>query len=833
MRSPRVVLANVGLAALAAGLQIAAAGPAAAQGLVLPPAPETAADATSSFDARADAVLTFNGCGREAQFNEMLRQIRSGKRDKQGEGLSDIIIAKIYQYFKGGCRFAATVPGGAPAPALDQSPPCVLSSFQDVAGATKVEYVIDRPCLRRQINEALMSYGRHGQLGSSGVSCLPVVGGANPFDSDYSFMTEGEYDIDVRELVRILYFGGGVGPAPRLEFLRVLDEPTIEHFWKDLLTVRGAPGPESYSPVYDCGNREEELGMPDDYADRQDWIDRALEDLGDAIEYLWKRWFLILALYLTGPAGALAHAAVPLVPPVALPPVLGFWAAEVDPLPFARVPETENHLLMIESSRFLTNQAMIASLQGHPNLDVVEDQQAEVREWLLKRLQRIAKNDFEEYNARPYQRYSINALVNLHDLSEKDEVKKAALIVLDYATAKAAVGSDRARRYAPYRRRAEFDGYDGSKPWTANFYNRVEGADHQANRLLILAGQTQLAAAPGVLPPTDGKNPLYWGPGLSDVGEAGIDSGGLGDLVNAATSSYRLPDPIMEVAVQRPRSFQRIRNTGAEVYSSAPSFVLSAGGVKSPPANTTYGFGKDADRGIALPTVLMPTDDGLAVPDLIRFEGVGTGVDRTAQLCLEDGFACGTNLVIPSAYDACKEVVATSRETWTFINSARCTLLGIAGDDTKRKHFYAAIAKRNCFFYDGICDEHGPGSYGILEVVDAPGAKAVNDSAYNAFKSSRNVALNWPIGPSGSYKTSDGRVIGFDIKGATIDDLGGINSLNGAVRPRVSNWFFLGDGDVIRSQGDGFIEIRSPLPPQKRLWLDFRDWMNPTWSKSY
>jgi hypothetical protein len=130
----------------------------------------------------------------------MLRQIRSGNRDKQGEGLSDIILAKIFQYYKGGCRFQGTVPPGTPVPGLEQSPSCVLASFQDVLGppaVTKVEYIIDRPCLRRQINEALMSYGRHGQLGSTGVPCLPVVGRANPFDSGYSFTTEGEYDTNV------------------------------------------------------------------------------------------------------------------------------------------------------------------------------------------------------------------------------------------------------------------------------------------------------------------------------------------------------------------------------------------------------------------------------------------------------------------------------------------------------------------------------------------------------------------------------------------------------------------------------------------------------------
>ena len=77
----------------------------------------------------------------------------------------------------------------------------------------------------------------------------------------------------------------------------------------------------------------------------------------------------------------------------------------------ARVPETENHLLMIETSRYLTNQAMLGELgPNYPNADVIREQQEEVKNWLLARLQSIAKNDFQEYNSRAYQRYSINAI---------------------------------------------------------------------------------------------------------------------------------------------------------------------------------------------------------------------------------------------------------------------------------------------------------------------------------------------------------------------------------------------------------------------------------------
>src|SRR5262249_23176462 len=151
-----------------------------------------------------------------------------------------------------------------------------------------------------------------------------------------------------------------------------------------------------------------------------------------------------------------------------------------------------------------------------------------------------------------------------------------------------------------------------------DLYNRVKDSDHGANRLLMLAGQWQLGATPGA----GDKGPLFAG---GDITSVDIEGAGVSNLVNAATSTYRPAGPIMEIAVDRPAIFQRFHHAGAEAYSSRTSFLLTAGGVKAPPANKTYGVGRDADRGVAMPTTLMPTDGGLSIKDLIRFEGVGTG----------------------------------------------------------------------------------------------------------------------------------------------------------------------------------------------------------------
>ena len=88
----------------------------------------------------------------------------------------------------------------------------------------------------------------------------------------------------------------------------------------------------------------------------------------------------------------------------------------------------------------------------YDNVDVFEDDQKDVEEWLLERLQEYVTRDFEEYNSRPYQRYSINAILNLADFANDAELKTAARMALEYANAKFAVGSLHGRRIVPFRR---------------------------------------------------------------------------------------------------------------------------------------------------------------------------------------------------------------------------------------------------------------------------------------------------------------------------------------------------------------------------------------------
>ena len=68
----------------------------------------------------------------------------------------------------------------------------------------------------------------------------------------------------------------------------------------------------------------------------------------------------------------------------------------------------------------------------------------------------ILRDDFSEYNAKPYQSESRFALLNLCTYAYEDEVRLAARMVLDYISAHIAVSSCDLRRLVPFRRRNEF-----------------------------------------------------------------------------------------------------------------------------------------------------------------------------------------------------------------------------------------------------------------------------------------------------------------------------------------------------------------------------------------
>jgi hypothetical protein len=752
---------------------------------VFPSASLTAADAAAGFDDRAKAVIAFNACGREAEYAAYRAEFAGGNFEHQGEEMGSILIGKAaFLRAKpagggggGNILHIATVSGPACAGKIGRADipkltNCVRVIASPDPNAPTVGILIPPECLERQINEAVQAMRKTTVLGSSDLPCI----------ENFSLKSKGEFDVVVRVLVRLLYIAGPVGRERSL-----LTPATIDHMYAELLATRGPPSDGTYSIFGDCGEPAgDQLGSPEDTADQHAWYNEVADAIGDALEWLRTLFFKTAVYSIAGPT---ALVAAPFLIAAGVDPT-----DLITPLPFAdvRVAETENHRLMIESSKFLVNADIIDRLQreGYDHVDDVRDDQAKVREWLLRRLQDIAANDFREYNARPYTRYSLNAVLNLHDFAAVHgdaTLQTAARIVLDLSEAKFAATSNRGRRVPPFRRRSEYDGYadnfaPGGDP--AKFYTCGEGCDHEVARAMLLSNQTQLL--PGARAP-DGSMSL---------------------LIYGATSSYRLPPPVLSTAVDRRPLQQTIRHAGIEHVFQRPAFTITAGGVPTAATASVLGISDKSDLGVAAPTTIIPTVAGLELGDAFRFDGVGMRDKRLANTCVADGFACGVQPVLSNAFGACTEGLSVTDDELWFVSSPKCF---------PNQGFGFFLAARFVGCPNTFC-EHGR-RWGVMDIIETPQPTGEAAAAsFEQFKQERTVALR-AIQPDSNghanYRTASGKQIEFSLA----ERAPTVIAVDGMPTPPART-----AGDVIDADGQGRATLKGPGGP---VSIDFSDFANP------
>lgn len=328
---------------------------------------------------------------------------------------------------------------------------------------------------------------------------------------------------------------------------------------------------------------------------------------------------------------------------------------------FNVVPESENHLNMTETARYLTNQILFQRTHN-PQFD---NRANGFSQWWLQRLHGFLKNDFIEFNAHPYTGYTTAALQNLYSYSSDAQVKEAARMVLDYLSAKIAVSSINARRSTPYRRK--------STDYTEFL---VDHPDPNMLRTMMLAGNTEMLgdafgapcrtvssnsfSYPSPVPFDPNPRPWCW-PAMK------VPPHFIWEMLMAGISDYRIPDPILDLIVNRDHHtfYQGFHHAGEELYASSNSYLISAGGRYAGYAysvNTPVGDkGKDDDIGLVVPTTFMPYGAYTDRSSMVRFKG-----DPPATLALKDGlppnnsnrynlcvapdFACGLNPEIPGTY---------------------------------------------------------------------------------------------------------------------------------------------------------------------------------------
>jgi len=457
---------------------------------------------------------------------------------------------------------------------------------------------------------------------------------------------------------------------------------------------------------------------------------------------------------------------------------------------------------------------------------------------MLRHLQLFLVRDFYEYNSIPYQRYTSYALHNLADFAKVPSVRVAAQSVLDYLTAKFAVGSNDLRRLPPFRRRAESQNVN---PFA--FFGPA--VDATAARLVYLAelyGRVDDASEPRESP--DDKRRLRFGHAHIALTES---------LLLASLTSYSSPSAIRALLrretpltmfhvfnhkeTQWDTGHFAFPNDGFEIAASHPEFLITAGGVIHDagmnasalatlvaglyyrenhailPVTVAEGIIKDklpGNYGAPRPTTLIPTLGGRTPGGLVAFEGATLGSLRF-NTCVAPGFACGLNPRFPRNIIAAGQCRVTS-------------VVGAIGNYWRSKGGPRGVL--GCPLSGELPNPDGPSTYVVFQggVVSAwplvtPGfvlaAWVTYDPAYHA---NDRIHLEWTDAPASFLFQVLGDKGGFYAPAQTQGDVPvGIpgNFLATSGRVELEPWNFVGRYDLKVS----FCKL-APVTPNAPSWLD-------------
>ena len=208
---------------------------------------------------------------------------------------------------------------------------------------------------------------------------------------------------------------------------------------------------------------------------------------------------------------------------------------------YMAIEDTENHILMAETSRYLKNQWLWENGEKSPEFD---NKNNGMEEELRKFLEEIDTYGFYEYNSAPYLGYTYSTLLVLNEFA-KGEIQTTTRKLLDRLSWQYALGSYKFRHHPPHRRRFG----DGHK--------RNIDSDYHTVMYKVFAS-------------------LY-------VDSLSVSiSRGQHHALFAAMMSYRPPNKSMEWILEKPNAyFVRLGhgyNSCGEIYSGDRDYLISAGG---------------------------------------------------------------------------------------------------------------------------------------------------------------------------------------------------------------------------------------------------------------
>jgi hypothetical protein len=526
------------------------------------------------------------------------------------------------------------------------------------------------------------------------------------------------------------------------------------------------------------------------------------------------------------------------------------------------IPETENHVLMIATARYLTNQLLYQRDQN-PSQD---NRRNGCMDQLLGLLRDQLRNDFAEYNAKNYQEETRHALLNLCSYAYDAEVRLGARMVLDYISAHIAVSSNDLRRLVPYRRRNEelnvhqipgqpgfmdvalLDSFPGSSDAPK------QGGDPIGAHFALLAGNTRGYRFPTTAWPGNTSTPARkWSWAITPNFGA--------DLILEALSDYRLPPSVHDLFVNdlHRRFFQRLhrhkllqepgqqRNCdNMEIYASSASYLITAGGQPATwviPYYNLFGHplgGPDQNLGVAMPTSFMPTglSAGIDVSpndarSLIQFLHFSDKPGETENLGVAPDFMCGFQFHFPPWTGVPKDQDGTFFAQSRGTNSLRqfASLLGfssppisVKGDIAHKLAVSVPISLRELLaepagFYLAIIKQH---DFVLLEAFDTWLHPEVTFEQFQNHVTTDNADIQFKSNEEMVYTTFNGNRIHFVIWNAGERD-------NHTMGSKILHIEY-GDGDpadtladagndtdsflsgtILKSPADGLVEIHNPF----------------------
>jgi|GEM_PF-4857604 len=440
-----------------------------------------------------------------------------------------------------------------------------------------------------------------------------------------------------------------------------------------------------------------------------------------------------------------------LVPTKGNKPYTHFWLGIC-----GRHRDTENHILMTESSRYLANQLLFHHPASNKNA-IYNNLTNGMQTWMLNHLQQFFVTWFEEYNSRPYQNYTIMALQNLAQFAEDEPVRLKSQMILDMLNTMFMIASNQGRRSVPFRRQPAYDSLTSIIP-----------GDSEHPRMALVVGQLQFLSAQNY--------EVHYGTST---------------MMAQALNGNEIEAGILDLNFHPPRQglFQKLNHEAVEMYFKHQDFTLTAGGHY---LNKLDYLTKEQD-GWARPSVVIPSMDQNTDWNLWpRIEGHKERMKRQ-NTCVYRNMACGLNVVIPSHYPpSC----LSSMGPWTLINLDKdCPLnLGIR----------LAVWKKDCRWYD--CGSKAE-NFGLFEV------RSSNEISREEFAAHiQKAPKKFSYHKSSSYKTSTGLEVEFDFHHPFIAKSlkWEISKINGkSVERNFSRWPLF-QGDVLNVIEPGHITIDLP-----------------------